>query len=316
MTDERGQNDGSRSDALSRSKTEFASWPYPWLEDEAYQTRGSVSGQLTLSDGRPASHAAVFLGDTLPSNKSSLDQGSNYYYTATTDASGHFTIPHVRVGSYGLQVWSGNNSAIGDVSSTFTLPALTVTQDKETSLGVLTWKISEKKKLFQVGSFDRFSYGFAHGGDPWQHGLVSSCPANLTYRAGCSTTKDWCFGQSTKGNWTIKFWNPATSNVNRSATLIVSLAGYSSGSSSTIWVNDAVVGNLTSGSVGSDGLVTHGLASDPSLYRSATAAGEWRYFEFEVKAGLLKEGKNEVKFQLTRETQWHGFMWDAIKLEW
>jgi rhamnogalacturonan endolyase len=258
----------------------------------------------------------VFLGDTLPSNKSSLDQGSTYYYTTTTDASGHFAIPNVRVGSYGLQAWSGNNSAIGDVSTTFTLSSLTVSKDKETTLGDMTWKISEKKKLFQVGSFDRFSYGFEHGGAPWQHALVASCPANLTYRVGCSSTEDWCFGQSVKGNWTIKFWNFDTASANRSATLIVSLAGYSSGSSSTIWVNDAVVGNLTSGSVGKDGLVTHGLASDPSLYRSATAAGEWRYFEFEVQAGLLKEGKNEVKFQLTRETQWHGFMWDAIKLEW
>jgi rhamnogalacturonan endolyase len=79
-------------------------------------------------------------------------------------------------------------------------------------------------------------------------------------------------------------------------------------------VNDVVVGNLTSGAVGD--VVTHGLVSDPSLYRSATAAGEWRYFEFEFGAGVLRRGRNEVRFEMTRNTTWHGVMWDSVILEW
>jgi rhamnogalacturonan endolyase len=312
-TDRRLQNDGSKTDAASQAKTEFASWPYPWLEDEAYHSRGSVSGKLVLSDGRPASNAAVFLGDVLPSNKTALDMGSTYYYTTYADASGSFSIADVRTGSYGLQAWS-NGSSIRDVTTTFTLDSLSVTKDENTDLGSLTWAVSPKKKLFQVGDFDHYSYGFKNGGAPWQHALVDQCPVNLVYKVGCSKTEDWCMGQTYKGNWTIRFWNGQEPDNTKQPTLIVSLAGYSSGASSTIWANGVAIGNLTSGATGTT--ATYGLASDPCLYRSATAAGEWRYFEFGFGASVLKKGANEVTFQMTRNTTWHGFMWDSIILEW
>ncbi|KAB5562813.1 polysaccharide lyase family 4 protein [Coniochaeta sp. 2T2.1] len=307
-------NDGSKSDAASTAKTEFASWPYPWFEDAAYHSRGSVSGKLVLSDGRPASNAAVFLGDVLPSTKTALDMGSTYYYTAYADEEGKFDIPLVRSGSYGLQAWS-NGSSIRDVSTTFTIDSVSVEKDKVTDLGGLKWEVSTKKKLFQVGDFDHYSYGFKNGGAPWQHALVAECPENLVYKVGCSRTEDWCMGQTYKGNWTIRFWNSVEPGSSKhQPTLIVSLAGYSSGASSTIWANGVQVGNLTSGATGKT--ATDGLASDPSLYRSATAAGEWRYFEFGFGAEVLKKGVNEVTFQMTRNTTWHGMMWDSIFLEW
>jgi rhamnogalacturonan endolyase len=307
------QNDGSKSDAASVAETEFASWPYPWLEDEAYQSRGSVSGHLVLSDGRPASNAAIFLGDVLPSPKTALDMGSTYYYAAYADEDGAFSIPHVRTGAYGLQAWS-NGSSIADVSTTFALNSVSVTKDKATDLGLLTWSVSPRKKLFQVGDFDHYSYGFRNGGAPWQHGLVADCPADLVYKVGCSKTQDWCFGQTYRGNWTIRFWNGDEPSSEKKPTLIVSLAGYASGASATIWANGVVVGNLTSGAVGAT--PASGLASDPSLYRSATAAGEWRYFEFGFRPEVLRRGANEVRFEMTRNTTWHGFMWDSIILEW
>ena len=240
--------------------------------------------------------------------------GSAYYYTTYADVSGAFSIPNVRTGSYGLQAWS-NGSSIRDVSTTFTIDSLSVTKDQATDLGPLTWTVSPKQKLFQVGDFDRYSYGFRNGGAPWQHALVAQCPENLVYKAGCSETADWCMGQTYKGNWTIRFWvGEEPSSTTREPTLIVSLAGYSSGASSTIWANGVAVGNLTSGAVGTT--ATNGLVSDPSLYRSATAAGEWRYFEFGFGAEVLKKGANEVTFQMTRNTTWHGMMWDSIILEW
>jgi rhamnogalacturonan endolyase len=92
-----------------------------------------------------------------------------------------------------------------------------------------------------------------------------------------------------------------------SAVLSVSLAGYSSGVSSSIVVNGATtVGNLTSGSI----------LTDPCMYRSGTLAGEWHYYEFPVGNGALKRGWNTLDFQVTRETLWHGFMWDAVALEY
>lgn len=314
-------NDGSVDDAEARAAVELAAWPYPWFDsnDTAYHTRGSVSGQLLLSDGRPAAHAAVFLGDNHPT-KTSLDMGSDYYYTAYADADGHFTFTQVRAGadvSYGLQAWS-NGSSIADVTTVFRQNDITVatntSEGETTDLGMLEWTVSNKTKLFQVGDFDRYAYGFRYGGHPYEHALVAKCPANLTYTVGTSATEEWCFGQTYQGNWTIAFEVGAeeedeTDGASHNATLIVSIASYSKGTTASIIANDVhIVGNLTSG--------TPFLLNDPGLYRSATVAGEWRYLEFDFDARILHKGWNNITFEVTNNKTWHGIMWDSIILEW
>lgn len=286
-----------------------------------------MSGKLVLSDGRPASNAAVFLGDDRP-NKTALDMGSTYYYTSYANEDGEFEFKDVRAATYGFQAWS-NGSTIADVSTSFLLNGVvvdkTTTATSKTDLGTLEWEVSNKTKLFQIGDFDRHSYGFQYGGAPHQHALVAKCPADLVYTVGESTTSDWCFGQTYQGNWTVRFNIDSNSTIasrsstvssrsSTNATLIVSLAGYSSGTSSKIWANDVLVGNLTSGVVGTN--ATTGLVSDPCLYRSGTGAGEWRYFEFGFDAGLLAPGWNKVWFEVTRNNTWHGFMWDSVILEY
>ncbi|KAJ5152579.1 uncharacterized protein N7482_009057 [Penicillium canariense] len=298
-------NDGDKQDAAKRAAEEFRSWPYTWLDDEEYHSRGTVRGKIMLSDGRPASNAAVFLGDNDP-NKTSLDMGSTYYYTAYADRNGNFEFSNVRAATYGLQAWS-NGSSIADVTTSLHQNDVTVKKSAETSLGSLTWEVSTKEKLFQIGDFDRYSYGFLHGGAPHQHALVASCPANLTYIIGESKPLDWCFGQTYLGNWTVRFKAPAASQ-SAAPNLIVSLAGYSSGASTNILVNGVRVGNMTSGS--------SLLPSDPCLYRSATGAGEWHLLEYSFDKALLKEGWNELTFNMVRNTTWHGFMWDSVVLEW
>ncbi|KAI1079649.1 polysaccharide lyase family 4 protein [Whalleya microplaca] len=301
-------NDGSKDDAEQRATQEFAGWPYAWFEDEAYHARGTVKGKLVLSDGRPAANAAVFLGDNAP-NKTALDMGSDYYYTAYADEDGVFEFQTVRAATYGLQAWS-NGSSIADVTTSFLQNDIAVSKGETTDLGTLEWQVSPKTKVFQVGDFDRTSYGFLHGGAPHQHALVAQCPADLVYTVGTSQTADWCFGQTHRGNWTIAFDVDEAKHQGDEdkATLIVSLAGYSQGASSTIWANGVKIGNLTGGSAE--------LLNDPGLYRSATTVGEWRYFEFEFAAAVLRQGANEVTFQLTQNTTWRGFMWDSIALEW
>ncbi|KAI0130102.1 polysaccharide lyase family 4 protein [Xylariales sp. AK1849] len=277
-------NNGSKEDADVRANQEFGDWPYSWLEDEAYQARGSVKGKLTA-----------------------LDMGRYYYYTSYADAQGNFEFEDVRTATYGLQAWS-NGSEIADVTTSFLLNDVVVAMGNATDLKTLKWQISEKTKLFQIGDFDRTDYGFLYGGAPHQHSVVDSCPADLTFTVGKSSVKDWCFGQSKLGNWTVAFDVAKAPCTQKNATLVVSLAGYSTGVSSNIYANDVLIGNLTSG--------TPKLLNDPSLYRSGTTAGEWRYFEFPFSATVLKHGGNEVTFQVTRNTTWHGFMWDSIVLEW
>ncbi|KAL3468837.1 polysaccharide lyase family 4, domain III-domain-containing protein [Aspergillus californicus] len=292
-------NDGTKADAAARAKKEDASWPYSWFDYGTYQSRGSVSGQLVLSDGRVAAGAAVFLGDNNP-NVTSLDMGSEYYYTTYADSRGKFTFQDVRTGEYGLQAWSSGGK-IADVSTSLLQNDVSVKKKQQTKLGKVSWKVSQRKQIFQVGDFDRKSLGFKYGGAPHQHALVDNCPANTTFTIGKSKTSDWCYGQAAAGTWSIKF------NVEKAVTdalLTVSLAGYSSGTTSQILLNgdsSNPIGNLTT------------LANDPCMYRSATAAGEWRLFEFDVPE--LQKGWNTIDFQVTKSSAWHGFMWDSIILE-
>lgn len=241
--------------------------------------------------------------------------GNDYYYTGYADSSGRFKFNNVRTGFYGLQAWS-NGSAIADVAASYLKNDVQVKKNGALNLGSLTWAISTtRKRLFQVGDFDRKDLGFQYGGVPYQHALVAKCPANINYTVGVSQTSDWCFGQTYLGTWSINFQVDSLARANKTATLTVSLAGYSSGSSSNILLNNgSKIGNLTSGAVGQNATV--GLASDPSLYRSATTAGEWRFFQFDLDGSLLKQGSNSISFVMTRNTTWHGFMWDSILLDW
>ncbi|KAI9150493.1 Rhamnogalacturonate lyase [Paramyrothecium foliicola] len=307
-------NDGSHDDVDSRADAEYSAWPYEWLNDTGYQSRGTVRGQLKLSDGRPASGAAVFLGDSNP-QRTSLNQGSNYYYTTYADSEGNFFFEDVRSATYGLQAWA-NGGAIGDVSTVLLENNVAVAKDEETDLGTVNWETTGKTALFQVGTFDRLANEFDYGGAPREFSLVQKCPINLTYTIGVSPSKDWCFGQTWLGTWDILFNITELPNpVPSAASLIVHLAGFSTTASSIILVNDKRVGNLTSGA-STGPLASEGLANEQSMYRSATSAGEWRHFEFDVPGDLLLAGQNKVQFQVTRNSTGKGFMWDSVKLEW
>lgn len=124
---------GSSSDASRKTRKEISTYPYPWFDNANYQSRGSVSGKLILSDGRPAAKAAVFLGDNNP-NETTLDMGRYYYYTAYTDSTGNFEFKNVRTASYALQAWA-NGGAIGDVPTTFIKNDVVVSKKRLPSSG-------------------------------------------------------------------------------------------------------------------------------------------------------------------------------------
>ncbi|KAJ4299622.1 hypothetical protein N0V90_004868 [Kalmusia sp. IMI 367209] len=301
-------NDGSKDDAAKRWKQEDKAWPYEWIKDAAYQSRGSVSGKLVLSDGRPASGAAVFLGDS-NSALSTADQGKDYYYTTYADKQGSFTIKDVRTGTYGLYTW-GNGGSIADVTTSFIKNDVVVSRRKTTGLGSLQWTVTEKsKRIFQIGDLDRKSVGFSLSGPtPFEHGRISETPANLTYTVGKSHTSDWYFGQSKLGTWTVNFDLKSILASATGAKLTASLAGFSSGTKANILVNDEKIGNISTNAVL--------LVSSQDTYRGATQAGEWRNLQFDVKKELLKEGLNTLDFAVIESTQWRGWLWDSVVLEW
>jgi rhamnogalacturonan endolyase len=299
-------NSGTKADVDRRYNNEINSWPYKWLDDLAYQSRvTSVTGKLLLSDGRPAAGAAVFLGDNHP-NKTTLDMGSEYYYTTYADNDGSFRFTDVRTSVYALQAWP-NGGSIGDVTTTYLKNDIKVSGSRtsKTRLDKLTWSIPTSDTIFQIGAFDRKSTGFAYSGG-FGAGRVDDCPANLTYTVGSSKDSDWCFAQNAIGTYRITFPLPA-SNASSDALLTVSLAGYSQGTTVNIFANDIRIGNLSSS----------GIPSDPSLYRSGTVAGEWHQFEFPISGNSLKTS-NKIDFRVTSlsSSLWRGPIYDAIKLEW
>lgn len=298
------QNNGSISDTRTRAAKERATFPYTFLNNTAYHSRGNLKGKLTLSDGRPAAGAAIFLGDTHTSTRP-LIQGSGYYYTTFADPSGSFSIPQIRSGSYGL-IAASNGGTIGDVYTNFTSSPITITKDQTTDLGSLTWLVpSSARKMFQIGAFDKKATGFTNSG-PRAHGLTEKSPANLTFVVGASKIEDWYYASSQLGSWDIVFNATAPSGASK-ARLSVSLAGYSQSTALSIYLN----GNETIGTISKDL-----LASDPALYRSGTVSGEWRLLQYDINAVDLKAGKNVLSFKVERYTLWRGILWDSIILDW
>lgn len=262
-----------------------------------------MQGRLILSDGRPASGAAVFLGDNNNSTISTLDQGKDYYYTTYADEDGKFAIQDIRTGTYAVYAW-GAGGKLGDVTTNFTKNDVVISEGKNTNLKDLTWTVTDnKKRIFQVGDFDRVTDGFKLSGPtPFEHGRISKCPANLTYTVGTSKTEDWCFGQSQVGTWSIVF---PVKSAPSAAKLTISLAGFSQGTSANIFLNDVKVGNITSAS----------LLNSQDTYRGATRAGEWRLLELPVAKEGLKEGQNRLDVKVTTATQWRGWLWDSVVLD-
>lgn len=290
------QNDGDIADATRKHIEELDKWPYPWVNDTAYHSRGSVTGSLKLSDGRVAAGAAVFLGDF--DIKAPLAQGANYYYTTYADASGRFNFAKVRTGKYGLYAWS-NGGKISDVHTNYTKSGIDV--KGKTNLSTLTWSVPSNKRIFQIGDFDKKTTGFINSG-PYHHGLAAASPANYTFTVGTSNSSSWYYASSNLGTWNVKFSIPKLER--STARLIISLAGYSQSTALTISANGVVLGSLNKGNV----------STDAAVYRSGTVSGEWHQFEYVVSN--LKQGKNVLNFEVDRYVLWRGFLWDAIALEW
>jgi len=297
-------NDGSKDDAAARWKEEESVWPYKWFDDKAFQSRGKMQGKLLLSDGRPAAGAAIFLGDNGNATVSTLGQGQGYYYTTYADENGKFDIHDIRTGTYGLYAW-GNGRAIGDITTNFSKTDVEIREGKKTNLKELTWQVTHaKQRIFQIGAFDRKTDGFKLSGPTlYEHGRISKCPGNLTYTVGTSQSDDWCFGQSALGTWSVNF---PVKSVESAAKLTISLAGFSQGSSCDILLNGMKLGNITSAS----------LLNSQDTYRGATRAGEWRLLEFLVGKEELKDGENMLDIKVTRTTEWRGWLWDSLVMDW
>jgi rhamnogalacturonan endolyase len=279
------------ADAKARTEKEKSQWPYAWMQHPDYPLeRGEVSGTLKLYGNQPAANALMVL--TAPRPDWQL-QVLDYIFNVRADASGHFTLPHVRPGSYTLF------AAVPGVTDEFRKDNITVTANEKVDLGTLVFTPAYySAKLWEIGVADLRTTGFKLSDQPRQYGLNNAVPADLTYTIGTSVpSRDWYYSQAKRGDWKINF------NVDQTydgeGVLTISVAGQTSNPRLQVLVNDNPVGTYTGGNSSAE-------------YRSAILGSS--YHENKIirfPASLLHNGSNVVTLRLDGGS----IMYDAVKLE-
>jgi len=218
------------NDAVAKSKTVKAAWPFDWVEgvDYAHKSeRGTVTGQLVLDDPQAASrslpgltvgltHANYTRTATTPlragmSNVVSWPHDGVYYQFWTDgSADGRFTIPNVRSGTYVLRAFA--SGVLGEYDRT---AQVRVEAGKKIDLGKLDWKpVRYGKQIWEIGYPDRTGDKFFKGDGAnywvWGWGLryAGLFPNDITYTIGKSNYhKDWFF-QEVPHSTTTAWMNP------------------------------------------------------------------------------------------------------------
>ncbi|AEI43530.1 polysaccharide lyase family protein [Paenibacillus mucilaginosus] len=325
-----GNADKLWKDANRRAEAEQRKWPYRWLDDPLYAAdrRGSVKGQLTIADGRPAADAWVILADSSPDWQ---DQNLGYNYYIRTDSQGRFTIPDVREGTYTLY------SFVKGYFGEFRKDGITVQASKETKLPALEWTPeTHGTTLWTLGTPDRTAGEYRHGDDYHHWGLWLDYPLDfpngVDFRMGESSERtDWNYAHpvtATPGEpaqlkvpfnpeltpWKIRFDSDAVYPAGTKATLTFGIASSRNGSL-RLNLNGTEIANLAS---------LPGPKSDSGMPRSAVHAF-YREFTVEFDASLLKQGENVLQLTHAKNIYdangqrtgdlYTSQMYDAIRLE-
>jgi len=220
-------------DAVAKSKSVKAAWPYSWVEGVDYphkDGRTTVSGQLILDDPQAvkktlphltvglahpnytgAGQGGGFQGRSGNGNIVTWPHDGNYYQFWTDGAvDGRFTIPNVRPGKYTLHAFA--DGVLGEYAKA----DITVEAGKKIDLGKLDWKpVRYGKQLWEIGYPDRTSDKFLKGDGAnywlwgWPMRYAGLFPNDVTYTIGKSNpAKDWFF-EEVPHSTTTAWLNPA-----------------------------------------------------------------------------------------------------------
>jgi rhamnogalacturonan endolyase len=204
------------NDAVEKSKSVKASWPYSWVSGVDYphkEERADITGQLVLKDPQAAARKLPHLTIGLahpdyqrPGRGFQLRAGNggtvtwahdgNYYQFWTNGSEdGKFSIANVRPGTYTLHAFA--DGVLGEYAKT----DITVEAGKSVNLGKLDWQpVRYGKQIWEIGYPDRTGDKFFKGdganywlwGWPLRYGDLF--PNDITYTIGKSDYhKDWFF---------------------------------------------------------------------------------------------------------------------------
>jgi rhamnogalacturonan endolyase len=307
------------ADALAQASAERGQWPYCWMHDGDFPLsaeRGTVTGTLAEAHGRSVEGTMVVLAQP----GALLGQGYGYMFWAQADASGAFTIPAVRAGTYSIHAYATRGSIVDDPANGEIIGPTTVVAGSN-ALGTLTWAPPyHPHLLWAIGDSDqrsgefRFSPAAAVGpdntaartgrmyGPDATHGAWTVPPATTTYTIGTSSPQtDWYFAQSANGAWTVKF--DLASVPQGGAYLTIGVAGAARNPHLDVAFNGHAV-------------LSQGFGNDQSLYRSALQGGLFQMIAAAVPASALVAGQNVATFTLgTNAAAGAGVYYDIVKLE-
>lgn len=312
------------SDALARAQRERQRWPYPWADAPGYAhaaQRGTVAGRLIVRDPQSpfASAGGAWVGlaetpytvATERGGTLAIDwqiDGKHYQYWVRADATGRFTIPHVRPGEYVLYAF--NNGILGD----YRFDQVRVEANETTQLGTLTWApVRYGRQLWEIGIANRSAEEFRHGDDYWQWGLYhrypEEFPNDVDFVIGKSDwRRHWNYAQPPRPDgrggwkdttWRIRFELPESPR--GTAILRLALCG-ARGGPLDVFVNGRPIGGTgelpESGVMHRDGI--RGVQIDRDL---------------RFPASLLHMGENTFELTKRVRTWTDGILYDYLRLE-
>lgn len=300
------------TDAKEKAAAERAAWPLGWLHSPLYpsaEQRGAVAGRLKISDPQaPAaspSNAWVGLAAATPDWQ---QQSSGYQYWVHADATGAFTIPHVRPGGYTLYAFTAG------VMDEFRLDGVKVESGRTLELPLPDWKpVRHGRQLWQIGTPDRTAGEFRHGDDFREWGLwqnyAKEFPHDVNFIIGESHERtDWNYAQcavekdgdivGTK--WNVRFDLPAAPKRGTGTLRIAIAAAHKA--ALRILVNGRQAG-------------THRVDTDNAMMR-AGIHGQYSEWDVLFAASLLRSGANTITLeQQGGRTIQRNVMYDCVRLE-
>jgi rhamnogalacturonan endolyase len=326
------------ADAKRQAKIEADKWPYAWVEGVDYpkaSQRANVSGQLILRDpqvpGATLPHLLVGLaypdqapvtaqpgqsGGRPPERMTWQNDAKHYEFWTRGSASGRFTIPNVRPGTYELH-------AIADgVLGEYAKANITVSAGGEVDLGKLVWvPVRYGKQLWQIGIPNRSASEFLRGDDHWHWGeyieYAKLFPNDVYFTIGKSDfRKDWFIyqvphdeladdvlgnGQGRATPWKVHFNLAQEPTPGAHGILRLGIAG-ASARSIAVEVNGKEAGTI-------DGLVYNATINRDGV------EGSWVEKDLTFDASLLHAGENTLTLTVPAGGTTSGVAYDVLRLE-